>query len=287
MNTKNKDNKIYLCAISNIESGTCNEDCKFCTQSVKYKADIQRYKQKNIEDIVQEAKQARQNKAIGFCLVTAGKGLTPERLEFVCKAAKAVNKENLGLKIIACNGTATLTQLQELKKAGVTNYNHNLETSRDFYHTICTTHDWDERYQTCVDVKKAGLKLVCGGIFGLGETQEDRISMLESIASLEPMNVPINFFHPNDALPLVKNSISKKEAFELITLTKQMIPDAHKIMVAGGRELMFGENQYEVFEKGANSLVIGNYLTTSGKIASKDLDALNTLGYNIANSCDS
>ena len=287
MNTKNKDNKIYLCAISNIESGTCNEDCKFCTQSVKYKADIQRYKQKNIEDIVQEAKQARQNKAIGFCLVTAGKGLTPERLEFVCKAAKAVNKENLGLKIIACNGTATLAQLQELKKAGVTNYNHNLETSRDFYHTICTTHDWDERYQTCVDVKKAGLKLVCGGIFGLGETQEDRISMLESIASLEPMNVPINFFHPNDALPLVKNSISKKEAFELITLTKQMIPDAHKIMVAGGRELMFGENQYEVFEKGANSLVIGNYLTTSGKIASKDLDALNTLGYNIANSCDS
>ncbi len=287
MNTKNKNNKIYLCAISNIESGTCNEDCKFCTQSVKYKADIQRYKQKDINAIVEEAKLARTNKAIGFCLVTAGKGLTPERLEFVCKAAKAVNKENLGLKIIACNGTATLKQLQELKKAGVTNYNHNLETSREFYHTICTTHDWDERYQTCIDVKKAGLKLVCGGIFGLGETQEDRISMLKSIALLEPMNVPINFFHPNDALPLVENSISKEEAFELIRLTKQMIPNAHKIMVAGGRELMFGEDQYEVFKNGANSIVIGNYLTTSGKVASKDLDALKALGYNIANSCES
>ncbi|MEA2019145.1 MAG: biotin synthase [Campylobacterota bacterium] len=285
-NNHNHNNKIYLCAISNIESGTCNEDCKFCTQSVKYKADIQRYKQKNIKQIVEEAKQARLNKAIGFCLVTAGKGLTPERLDFVCKAAKAVNKENLGLKIIACNGTATLTQLQELKKAGVTNYNHNLETSKEFYDNICTTHDWDERYQTCVDVKKAGLKLVCGGIFGLGETQADRISMLESIASLEPMNVPINFFHPNEALPIVENSISKDEAFELIRLTKKMVPNAHKIMVAGGRELMFGDDQYEVFKNGANSIVIGNYLTTSGKVASKDLDALKSLGYSIANSCE-
>ena len=276
---------IYLCAICNIESGTCNEDCKFCTQSVKYKADIQRYKKKEIETIVEEAKTARANKAIGFCLVTAGKGLTPERVSFVCEAAKAVKKENLGLKIIACNGTATLEQLLELKKAGVDNYNHNLETSREFYPSIVTTHTWDERYQTCLNVKKAGLKLVCGGIFGLGETQEDRISMLESIASLEPMNVPINFFHPNKALPLVKNSITKEEAFELIALTKKMIPNAHKIMVAGGRELMFGDEQYDVFNHGANSIVIGNYLTTSGKVASKDLESLQTLDYDIAISC--
>ena len=204
------NNTIYLCAICNIESGTCNEDCKFCTQSVKYKADINRYKKKAIEDIVTEAKQARENKAIGFCLVTAGKGLTDDRLAFVCEAARAVKKENLGLKIIACNGTATLDQLKALKEAGVDNYNHNLETSRDFYPSICTTHHWDERYQTCVDAKKAGLKLVCGGIFGLGESQEDRISMIEAIASLEPMNVPINFFHPNEALPIVKKFYLKR-----------------------------------------------------------------------------
>jgi len=281
-----KPEKIYLCAISNIESGTCNEDCKFCTQSVKYKADIQRYRRKDIDIIVEEAKKARKNKAIGFCLVTAGKGLTDDRLAFVCAAAKAVSKENLGLKIIACNGTATLEQLQELKKAGVTNYNHNLETSKEFYSTICTTHTWDERYQTCLNVKEAGLKLVTGGIFGLGETQEDRISMIESIASLNPMTVPLNFFHPNDALPLVENSISKDEAFKLIKLTKKMIPNAHKIMVAGGRELMFGEDQYDVFVHGANSIVIGDYLTTSGKNASKDLTELNSLGHNIADSCD-
>ncbi len=279
------DKTIYLCAISNIESGTCAEDCKFCTQSVRYKADIQRYKRKNIDDIVKEAKLARQNKAIGFCLVTAGKGLDDARLKFVCEAAKAVKKENLGLKIIACNGTATLEQLLELKKAGVDNYNHNLETSRDFYKNICTTHTWDERYKTCQNVTKAGLKLVCGGIFGLGETQEDRISMIESIASVHPTNVPINFFHPNEALPIVKNSITKEQAFELIKLTSSMIPNAHKIMVAGGREIMFKDDQYKIFDYGANSIVIGNYLTTVGKTAKDDIRELENLGYNIANNC--
>jgi biotin synthase len=278
--------KIYLCAISNIESGTCLEDCKFCTQSVKYKADIVRYKRKTIEQIVEEAKSARKNKAIGFCLVTAGKGLDDNRLAYVVEAAKAVKKEDLGLKIIACNGTATLEQLLKLKEAGVDNYNHNLETSREFYPSICTTHEWDERYETCLNVKKAGLNLVCGGIFGLGETKEDRISMLKSIASLEPKNVPINFFHPNEALPLVKNPLTKQEAFELIKLTKEMNPNAHKIMVAGGRELMFGDSQYDVFNYGANAIVIGDYLTTKGNVANKDIEELTKRGINIAPSCN-
>ena len=281
-----KNKEIYLCAICNIESGTCNEDCKFCTQSVKYHADIARYKKKEIDLIVQEAKKARENKAIGFCLVTAGKGLTDKRLAFVCEAARAVKKEKLGLKLIACNGTASLEQLQELKKAGVENYNHNLETSRDFYPSIVTTHTWDERYQTCLNAKKAGLKLVSGGIFGLGETQEDRISMLEALASLEPMNVPINFFHPNKALPIVSNSVTKEEAFELIELARKMIPNAHKIMVAGGREIMFGDEQYKVFEHGANAVVVGDYLTTVGNQASKDIEAIESLGYSIAQTCD-
>ncbi len=278
--------KVYLCAISNIESGTCNEDCKFCTQSVKYKADIARYKRKTIEQIIEEAKIARANKAIGFCLVTAGKGLDADRLAYVVSAAKAVKALDLGLKIIACNGTATYEQLCALKDAGVDNYNHNLETSREFYPQICTTHDWDERYQTCLDAKKAGLNLVCGGIFGLGESKEDRLSMIKSIASLDPKNVPINFFHPNSALPLVENRLTKEEAFELIELVKEMVPNAHKIMVAGGRELMFGEDQYNVLKHGANAIVIGDYLTTKGNVALKDIEALEELGYEIAPACN-
>lgn len=277
----NGNNEIFLCAICNIESGTCNEDCKFCTQSVKYKADIQRYKQKEIAQIVEEAKRARANNANGFCLVTAGKGLTDKRLEYVCEAARAIKKEDLGLILIACNGIATVEQLQTLKDAGVDAYNHNLETARDFYDEICTTHPWDDRYQTCLNVKQVGLRLVCGGIFGMGETQEQRISMLESIASLEPMNVPLNFFHPNEALPIVKNTITREEAFELIALARKMIPSAMKIMVAGGREVMFGDEQYKIFEKGANTFVIGDYLTTQGKTPADDIAELEKHGYKI------
>ena len=276
-----ENKEIFLCAICNIESGTCNEDCKFCTQSVKYKADILRYKRKEIEQIVEEAKRAKNNNANGFCLVTAGKGLDDKRLEFVVEAAKAVKKENLGLILIACNGTASVEQLQILKEAGVDAYNHNLETAEDFYPQIVTTHTWQERYQTCKNVKEVGLRLVCGGIFGLGETQEQRISMLESIASLEPMNVPLNFFHPNEALPIVKNSVSREEAFELISLARKMVPNAMKIMVAGGRELMFGEEQYKIFEKGANAFVIGDYLTTAGKSPVEDMKELEKLGFKI------
>ena len=281
MSVTNKSKEIFLCAICNIESGTCNEDCKFCTQSVKYKADIQRYKKKAIEQIVEEAKRARANGANGYCLVTAGKGLNDKRLAFVCEAARAVKKEDLGLILIACNGTASVEQLQTLKEAGVDAYNHNLETARDFYPEIVTTHTWDERYQTCKNVKEVGLRLVCGGIFGLGETQEQRVSMLESIASLEPMNVPLNFFHPNEALPLVKNTVSREEAFELIKLARKMVPNAMKIMVAGGRELMFGEEQYKIFEKGANAFVIGDYLTTAGRTPADDIAQLEKQGIKV------
>lgn len=276
-----ENKEIFLCAICNIESGTCNEDCKFCTQSVKYKADIQRYKKKAIEQIVEEAKRARANNANGFCLVTAGKGLNDKRLAFVCEAARAVKKENLGLILIACNGTASVEQLQTLKEAGVDAYNHNLETARDFYSEIVTTHTWDERYQTCKNVKEVGLRLVCGGIFGLGETQEQRVSMLESIASLEPMNVPLNFFHPNEALPLVENTVTREEAFELIALARKMVPSAMKIMVAGGRELMFGDEQYKIFEKGANAFVIGDYLTTAGRTPADDIAELEKQGIKV------
>ena len=278
------DNKIYLCAISNIESGTCNEDCKFCTQSVKYKADIERYRRKEIDQIVEEARRARENKAVGFCLVTAGTGLDDKRLDYVCRAADAVLKAVPDISLIACNGIATYEQLKELKKHGIENYNHNLETAKEFYSEICTTHDWDDRYNTCLDAKKAGLHLCTGGIFGLGETQENRISMLESIASLEPMSVPINFFHPNDALPLVSNPLSKEEAFELVTLARKYLPN-QMIMIAGGRELMFGEQQYDVFKKGANALVVGDYLTTGGTSAQEVIDAVTALGYEIAFEC--
>lgn len=274
--------EIFLCSICNINSGTCLEDCKFCSQSVRYKADIERYKQKDIDLILQEAKNAREAGALGFCLVTADKGLNDKTLEFVCGVAKAVSTAVPELRLIACNGTASLEQLLTLKEAGIKAYNHNLETSEAFYPRICTTHPWSERYETCQNVNKSGLVLITGGIFGLGETQEDRESMLQSLASLNPTSVPINFYHHNEALELTPNSLNVDEALELVKLTRQSIPNAERIMVAGGRELMFGERQNEIFEYGANSIVVGNYLTTSGRMVSKDLDMLQSLNFEVA-----
>jgi len=274
--------KIFLCSICNINSGTCLEDCKFCSQSVRYKADIERYKQKDIELIKQEAINARDNGALGFCLVTADKGLNDKTLKFVCDVAKEVRAVAPELRLIACNGTATIEQLLTLKEAGIKAYNHNLETSEAFYPKICTTHPWSERYETCQNVNSAGLVLITGGIFGLGETQEDRVSMLEALNSLNPTSVPINFYHHNEALELQPNPLKIEEAFELIGLTRKTIPNAERIMVAGGRELMFGERQAEIFEHGANSIVIGNYLTTSGRAMNKDLDMLKSLNLVVA-----
>jgi biotin synthase len=274
--------EIFLCAISNINSGTCNEDCKFCSQSVKYKADIDRYIQKPIETIIEEAKAAEASGALGFCLVTAHKGIDDKVLKFVCETARVLTREVPKLRLIACNGTASLEQLLILKEAGIKAYNHNLETSRDFYKEVCTTHGWDERYETCQNVNRSGLKLITGGIFGMGETQEDRISMLESIKSLNPTSVPLNFYHHNPALPLKPNPITADEALELIRTAREIVSDAERIMVAGGRELMFGDRQNEIFEAGANSIVIGNYLTTQGRDKRSDLEMIRSLGFDVA-----
>lgn len=274
--------EIFLCSICNINSGTCNEDCKFCSQSVRYKADIERYKQKDMALILKEAKAAYDSGALGFCLVTADKGLNDKTLLFVCSIAEVLTKEVPELRLIACNGTATLEQLLTLKNAGIKAYNHNLETSKEFYKEICTTHSWEERYETCQNVNESGLVLISGGIFGLGESKEDRIAMLESLKSLNPTSVPINFYHHNEALQLKPNPLDVDEALSLVKLTREMIPNAQRIMVAGGRELMFGERQNEVFEYGANSIVIGNYLTTSGRAMAKDLEMLKHLGLGVA-----
>lgn len=280
-----KTKEIFLCAINNILSGTCNEDCKFCTQSVRYKADIDRYTFKSIETIVSEAKQAKSLGALGYCLVTAGKGLDDKKTEFVSEVAIAIKKEVNGLNLIACNGTASKEQLKYIKEHGIDSYNHNLETSENYYNEICTTHSWKERYKTCEDAKSIGLTLCSGGIFGMGETIGDRDELLKAIASLKPESTPLNFYHPNPALPLKTTTISKSEALKIIAKARGLLGSDKLLMVAGGRELLFSNNQKEMFEAGVNAIVIGNYLTTIGDSPTKDHKMIKELGYQIASSC--
>ena len=277
---------IFLCAINNILSGTCQEDCKFCTQSVRYHADIERYSYKDISQIVEEAKAAKANGALGYCLVTAGKGLDDKKVDFVARAAKAVKSEVEGLNLIACNGTANKEQLIYLKQHGIDSYNHNLETSERYYAEICQTHAWSERYETCESAKSVGLTLCSGGIFGMGEEEEDRDELLKAIASLSPMSTPLNFYHPNPALPIKTRNIEREEALEIIAKARALLTETQLLMVAGGRELLFNGHEKAMFQAGANAIVVGDYLTTEGLNPNKDKETLNALGYEVATSCD-
>jgi len=279
--------QIFLCAINNILSGTCKEDCKFCTQSVRYHADIERYNYKTIEQIVEEAGQAKANGALGYCLVTAGKSLDDKKVDFVARTAQAIKAEIDGLNLIACNGTATKEQLRYLKEHGIDSYNHNLETSERYYPEICLTHGWHERYKTCENTKSVGLALCSGGIFGMGELQEDRDDLLEAIASLQPESTPLNFYHPNPALPIKTRNIELEEGLRIIRKAHSLLGGERLLMVAGGRELLFSGHEEKMFKAGANAIVIGNYLTTSGIAPKKDQLMLEKLGYEVATSCDS
>jgi len=276
--------EIFLCSICNVSSGSCAEDCGFCTQSAKHHADIVRYKYKAIEQIVLEAKNAAAYGALGFCLVTSGLGLDEKKLSFVCEAARAVRAELPNIHLIACNGIANLEQLKTLKDAGVNSYNHNLETSQRYYETICSTHSWEERFQTCLYVKESGLHLCSGGIFGLGESAEDRASFIESIKELCPSTMPLNFYHHNPALPLKANPLSEKEALDIIAQVRKALPQT-MLMVAGGREITFKSRQSDIFAVGADAIVIGDYLTTKGQAPTEDLEMIRSLGYAVAKNC--
>ncbi len=281
-----KTKKIYLCAINNVLSGSCSEDCHFCTQSARYKASIDRYRFKSINQIVSEAREALSYGAVGYCLVTAGKGLDDSKCEEVARIAHRLKREFPSLWLIGCNGTATKEQLRELKKSGIDSYNHNLETSQEYYPKICSTHSWQERYITAQNVKSEGLMLCCGGIFGMGESQRDRDSLVSAVSSLKADAVPINFYIPNPALPIKECSITQSEAIDIIHKVSKEVASASIVMVAGGREMIFGDSEVAMYEAGANSIVVGDYLTTSGEVPQRDIDRLKSFGLEIAKECN-
>ncbi|WP_459888148.1 biotin synthase [Campylobacter concisus] len=275
---------IMLCAICSVTQGNCAEDCAYCTQSAKAGADISKFKEKSVQQVVDEAKMAYKNHALGFCLVTSGARLNDRKTDYIASLARAVSKEVPNLMLIACNGMATYEQLSELKKAGVFSYNHNLETSRGFFPKICKTHTWDERYQTNLDAKRAGLMLCTGGIYGVGESEADRVSFRASLKELEPFSSPINFFIKNESLSLDLPPLSVDEALKIVRDTKSALPET-RVMIAGGREKILGDRQYEIFENGADAIVIGDYLTAKGEKASKDIEELKKRGFSFASIC--
>lgn len=273
--------EIFLCSISNVSSGNCPEDCSYCTQSVHYKTGVGVYKFKDVNVVLQEARALKNFGALGFCLVTSGRELDSEKCEYIASLASAIQKEDLGLHIIACCGRADEDSLSYLKKNGVGSYNHNLETAQSFFPKICSTHTWEERYATCENALKANLGLCTGGIFGLGESWEQRMEFLASLQSLRPHSTPINFFIHHPALPINENSLSREEALECIVMAREYLPTV-RLMIAGGREVVFGEDQKDLYESGIDAIVLGDYLTTSGRSPQKDVEEILSYGLSLA-----
>lgn len=265
--------EIFLCSISNVSSGGCSEDCAYCTQSARYDTGVARYKYKEAQEVIKEAKELKKYGMVGFCLVTSGRGLDSKKCEYIASLAREIKKEIKEIHLIACCGRADEESLKYLKNNGIDTYNHNLETAQSFFGKICTTHSWEERFETCENALRAGLGLCSGGIFGLGEDFAQRIEFLKALRSLSPHSMPINFFIPHPALPIKREVLSQEEALECIVLSKEYLPNA-RLMIAGGREKVFGKNQKAMFDLGINAIVLGNYLTTLGETPREDLSML-------------
>ena len=283
-------NEIFLCTICNVTNGNCAEDCAYCMQSARHDTGITPYRKKPVEQIVHEAKIAASAGALGFCLVTSGRGFSPDSglrdgtLRHIANAARALKAELPQLHLIACNGRATFEQLCYLKEHGIDSYNHNLESAQSFFANICSTHTWEERFSTCQNALKAGLGLCCGGIFGLGESPLQREEMIGALKSLMPHTVPINFYIPHPALRVQQEPLGKDEALGIISALRAALPKA-RLMIAGGREIVFGTEQREMFDAGVNAIVLGDYLTTKGSKMHDDLAMLKDYGLAIATQC--
>ncbi len=276
-------NVVDLCSIVNIKSGNCSENCSFCSQSAHHPGkDSPVYGLKSQEEIVAQAKAAARAGAKRFCLVSQGRGLkynSPKSTEFsqIIATVKAIIEET-GIKPCCALGELTYAQALELKQAGVTRYNHNLETSENFFPEIVTTHSWRDRVETVKNVRAAGIQACTGGIIGLGESWEDRIDLALALRDLGVESVPINLLNPREGTPLEgQNKLDPYEAVKAIAIFRFILPQ-QILRYAGGREVVMGDLQHLGLQAGLNAMLVGNYLTTLGQPATEDAKMLSCLG---------
>ena len=270
-------NKFDMCSIVSGKSGKCSENCKFCAQSSHYKTSIKGYPLLDSQNIFKEAKHNADKKVKRFSIVTSGKKLSDTEIDSVCQTYKDI-KNKCDILLCASMGLLSYEQLLKLKQAGVTRYHCNLETSRRFFPSICSTHTYDDKINTINLAKKAGLEICSGGIFGLGETFEDRIDMFFDIYNLGIKSVPINVLNPIKGTPFENNKIlSQEEINRTVAIARFILPDAF-IRLAGGR-LLFKDKGVSMFSSGANATITGDMLTTSGTSIDEDFDTIKKLGF--------
>jgi biotin synthase len=273
--------EVELESLINAKSGACPEDCVFCSQSARFATDVDVYAFLDIDEVLDAARATKAAGATQFCIVVAVRGPEERLLRKVINAVDAVHAET-GLEVACSLGLLTPEQAERLAAAGVKRYNHNLETCRELFPSICTTHSYDDRLDTAHLAMDAGMELCCGGILGMGETLEQRIDFAFELGALNPCEVPINFLDPRPGTPLEdRDLLSPREALQAIALFRLVLPGAW-LRLAGGREKVLGELQAMGMLAGANALIVGNYLTTTGRSPEDDHALLDALGMPVA-----
>lgn len=276
-------NTVDLCSIINVKSGNCSENCGFCSQSAHHPGENSPiYGLKSPDEIIANAKAAEEAGAQRFCLVSQGRGIkynSPKSGEFeqILEMVRRITTET-NVKPCCALGELTVEQARQLRDAGVTRYNHNLEASEGFYPEIVTTHSWRDRVETVKNLKAAGIQACTGGILGMGETWDDRVDLALSLRELEVESVPLNLLNPREGTPLDdREKINPYEALKAIAIFRLMLPE-QIIRYAGGREAVMGQLQSLGLKSGINAMLIGNYLTTLGQSPEEDQAMLESLG---------
>jgi biotin synthase len=270
-------NDLGLCAIINAKSGTCSENCSFCAQSGHHKADSPEYPLLSADEIVAAGATAQGHGVTRFGVVASGKLVGGGDLRGFAKAVKGL--ASLGLAPDLSAGILDHSQLKVLKQAGLKGYHHNLETSASFFPQMCTTHTYEEDVNAVRTGVEAGLYVCSGGIFGIGETWDDRVDLALLLRDLGVQSVPINFLHPIPGTPLEgREVLAPEEALKLVALYRFLLPD-RALRICGGRVTVFGEERKnELLGSGASGLMVGDYLTTSGGAVDTDLAEIKAAG---------
>jgi len=274
-----KGKEIILCGITNAKSGKCSEDCKFCAQSSHYKTNVPSYPLKKAKQIVDEAKEAAKNGAEFFGIVASGKRINGKKeWEEILKAIEGLR--GIGISPCASLGIIDMKKANELKSAGLFRYHHNLETARGFFKNICTTHDYEDDIDTIRAAKSAGLSVCAGALIGMGERISHRIELAETLRELNVDSVPLNILNPIKGTPLSHmKALPPMEILMTIAIFRFMLP-AKDIKLCGGKEKNLRQLLPLGILSGANSLMTGNYLTTTGRDSALDHEMILDLGLN-------
>ena len=274
-------NRIELCCIINAKSGKCDMDCRFCSQSGHNFTEIETYPFMDSESLENQIRDDIKDGDRKCGVVTSGGKLSPTELN---KLSDVVKQISGGKEAPVCGSLGRLTpeNLAMLKASGITRFHHNLEASENYYPEICSTQDWSSRLATVKAAQEVGLKVCSGGLFGLGESWQDRIDLAITLRDLGVDSVPINFLYAHPGTPLKDQApLSAGEALQVIALYRFLLPTV-TLRICGGRAHILGDRQAEIFAAGANGLMTGNYLTVSGSQYDADLEMIHALGLEIA-----